>query len=473
MKTRFRAALQDLLLQDDISLESGIVKHITAQMIGVSMVNDERERFGFNLAATDYYTNDQETINFYLGNMPINDALKCLDYLKVDLKNYKLGEPATVSEDFIFNVFIPAFTVFYGVMKSKNQIEFNNYKVQSRAKLESSAIETLISYLQKALDALVPADATEFPQYAINTINALSLLMQTVHSMQKKPILYRSIIDAKESMNLVLQSPEAITDKELAKHVNQVLMGISVFEKYNRFESVLANIKFKKEIEQFVNNIQVTTRDCDIVEDTLLNLADAKLGEKGKCQYKTGYDTSRMVFKFDDMDKTNADKVIAYLQALGDVTVTEGWGEHQHGSVLLSQNECFVSNRTRQNVRLESHSIEVDGLFVYEKLLPMLQDKIKQMDTASLAKYREASKSYFEQKSESKDKASNKFGLFKQVDGGMLANATEDGEILIFIPSNSSELNTEENPKPEVCSFGDDNSSDSDEESLWKTRYTS
>ena len=46
-----------------------------------------------------------------------------------------------------------------------------------------------------------------------------------------------------------------------------------------------------------------TYSQCDIVEGTLLRLAKAEIGRKGKCRFDTDSDASRLVFNFDDMDK--------------------------------------------------------------------------------------------------------------------------------------------------------------------------
>ncbi len=88
----------------------------------------------------------------------------------------------------------------------------------------------------------------------------------------------------------------------------------------------------------------------------------------------SGNDGARMVFRFTDMDKENASKIVEYLKLLGDETAIEGEGYNTYGSPIPeSAARAPSAGSARQEVVLETHSIEMDGKFLYNILFSEMQ----------------------------------------------------------------------------------------------------
>jgi len=180
---------------------------------------------------------------------------------------------------------------------------------------------------------------------------------------------------------------------------------------------------------EFLTELKVSSKECNIVENTLLELSGAKLGLHGSCSFEIGSDPSRLVFSFEDMDKANADKVIGYLQQMGDESVTEGYGSRKYGtSIPKSMNESAMSYSQSPQVKenYESHSIEVDGKCFYKQVFPQLKNAIEDpKNQASLTNYQELSKKCFEQKAVESSATSSKDAFFQPADGSAKKGPTE------------------------------------------------
>lgn len=144
------------------------------------------------------------------------------------------------------------------------------------------------------------------------------------------------------------------------------------------------------------DNFKISTKTCTVVEEAVLKAAQASLGKQGTCSMYVGGDQSRMVFNFVDMDKENAAKVVSYFQQLGDKTAIEGYGGRAYGSYVpeaAMTRSMPGTYPSEPKVRLEEHSIEVDGTFLYKTLFPELKagfgfleadaDKLKELQAAS------------------------------------------------------------------------------------------
>lgn len=435
MRTGLKRVLHDLLQKDDISLESGIVNDLIYRMALVEIPGREEENHSFpGLQLTSSRWNKSETLEFSLPELSMQQLRTLLLFLKVPEEKYRTNSPITLDEDFVFNDLLPAFTAYYHQLKFEHSPLITKYQVKSKPILESTAINTLEEYIQKALETLLADNTSEATATTTAISDGLLLLGAKVEKLRQFPALYKSII---ESASQIVRLQEMNQNEQLVKPLALILEGIALFKRYNRFESVLAIKSFKKEMEVFLNDgYQISSQSCDVIEESLLTIVGASLGKQGKCKFDNGSDESRMVFHFTDMDKENAAKVVRYFQNMGDETATEGYGyshygsvipESVHASAMAMDSSSYKSTGTRDY--LEQHSIEVDGKFFYEKVFPELKKQIALTDPDSLNKYRDLSKACLAAINAEKEKIKpNRNALFqpeKEVGAESQTNALE------------------------------------------------
>jgi hypothetical protein len=210
-------------------------------------------------------------------------------------------------------------------------------------------------------------------------------------------------------------------NEKLTKELKLVSEGITLFTDYHRNESVLANKTFMKEMELFLNKHNISYTKCDIVEDILLQCAEATLGTQGKKQFRVGEDSSRLVFKFEDMTQENADLFVKFFLDVGDETATKGKGSREYGSSIPESCMLQTASYTPSTPvkKLESHSIEVDGKFFYDFIFSLIKEQIDSLSRIaphSLSIYKEASHDYLLEKfaKENPKISDNKVLFFQQ-----------------------------------------------------------
>ncbi len=420
MKTRLRKLLHKLLQKDDISLESGIVNDLIYRMAQINFVVKKEDRdSGLQLGSWP----EGETIEFTPPGMPMKQLNKLLSYFKTSEENYVTNTPITLDEHFVFDEFLPAFTAYYQTLKDENSPLITQYRVKSKPILESTAINTLKKYIEKTLELLLSDNVPQDTDGASLIKNALLEFYGKVDQLGNFPILYKSIIESETQIRHIRLINQ---NEEVEKSLALISEGIKLFTRYNRFESVLAIKSFMKEMETFLNSLKMSSERCDVIEETILDLIGAHVGKKGACKLAPGSDKSRLVFKFTDMPKDEAKKVIEYFQSMGDETATEGYGYGDYGSPLSdsevrleSVSSASASRSTKPTEVLERHSIEVDGKFFYEKIFPQLKAHVNNMPSDKLDNYREASKEFLEEKAAKEVKATpNKNAMFQPAKQG-------------------------------------------------------
>lgn len=418
MRTRLRKLLHELLQKDDISLESGIVNDFIYRMAQIEIPGREDEKHTFPGFQLDSWSKS-EALEFSLPVLSMDQLEQLLAFFKVPKSKYNTNSPITLDENFVFNELMPAFNSYYQKLKEENSPLITKYRVKSKPILESSAISTLEEYIQKALKTHLTDDASEASQNSSRITDVLLLLKSKVENLRQFPVLYRSIIDTAPQISRLHQLNG---DEKLENYLSLISQGIALFTRYNRYESVLAIKAFMKEMETFLNEgFDISSERCDVIEESLLSVIGATLGKKGECKLDSGSDESRMVFRFTDMDKENAKKVVHYFQSLGDETATEGYGYSEHGSPIPESALRYESvsssdyTSTKPKDTLEYHSIEVDGKFFYDKVFSKLKKQIESMPSVDLDKYREASKEFLKEKAAKQAKVvkPNKHALFQ------------------------------------------------------------
>ncbi len=420
MLTRLKRELYEFLIKERISLETNLVNDFLFQMAGISLKSSDEDSGyystkGFSLG-NDYSKN--EDLKFHLPKLPYLQLLKLLDFLKFPVEKYETNSSISLDETFVFKSLLPAFKKYFEEVKLNKPSEIAKYIVKSKPILEASANSTLREYTYEVAKTILDKRTTEPSKSLEALLKALFALNQKVSHLQQWPILYKSVIDTAHEIADFKSFPEVSGNTELLKLLNLINEGIELFAKYNRCESVLANQAFFKEMETFLNGKKITSSLCNIVEDTLLSLAGAKLGINGTAHVEKGYDASRLVFSFTDIDKENTAKIVDYLQKIGDDTATEGYGTRHYGSSvpkyaaessapMLALESASIS----RHIEVEEHSIETDGRFFYEVAFPKLKAAIAIQDEKALDLYCKKSEAHFAKK----DGPMVTNGLFKPV----------------------------------------------------------
>lgn len=412
MNGRFKRKLHDVLIKDDISVECGIVNDLLFQMMGIELPN---ERYGgYNepgLNIKDDYYNRDDNVKFNIPNVKMSELFKLLTFLKFPWEEYVANKPVKLKEEFVFGELLTRFNNCYEDLKKNNSRKFYYYYVASKGILESTAINTLSKYNNEALD--ICANIKEPTPVIAKIEKYIASLNGFLERLKSQPILYKNILALEDKFLALQQLSETQQYPELIKNLKLVNEGFGLFKKYHRFESVIMARKFKQEMENFLNNQLISDHTCDVVEDTLLLLANASLGPKGSAHFGIASDPSRVLFEFQDMDKGNADKIIEYLNTHGDITAIEGKGYRKYGGCLpasasLSEGACLSSvamHSTPKEKELESHTIEVDGKALYESIFPQIRGQIEKMiadNSEVIEKYRQASKDHLEELNKTK-----------------------------------------------------------------------
>lgn len=403
MKTRLKRELHEFLLKERISLETDLVNDFIYKMAGITFTSSDEDRStpGFSLSSS---WDKNEDLKFKLPHLHYPQLLQLLDFFKFPLENYVANSSITLDEKFVFENLLPAFKKYFEEVKLAKPSEIAKYIVKSKPILESSANTTLREYTTKAVGTILAKHATEPSETLEVMLNELASLNYKAEHLDQWPILYKSVIGAAQKIGAFRFYPEVSQNEDLRKQLSLINEGIELFAKYNRCESVLANESFLKEMETFLNGKNITSSLCNIVENTLLSLAEAKLGVNGECHVDKGRDASRLVFAFTDIDKENAAKIVDYLQKTGDDTASEGYGYRRHGSsipeaaFMMAASFAPMEKSVSRREVIEEHSIETDGKFFHEVVFPKLKAAIEALDKTALDGYRKKSEAYFAKK---------------------------------------------------------------------------
>lgn len=414
MKSKLRRMLHNLLVQERISIDSGIVNYITYQLAEIELT-DEKMHQGFSFLDNRYYQNEseQEPITFSIPTgFSLAQIKQLLCFFAIPEENYRYGESLVLSGDYLLESFFPKFALYVKDLGEKSPEIMSKYRVISAPLFESTAKNTLRKAIQDTTRKVLADTLKELTTTRKSVIDFILLLSGRMQALESFPLFYKDILRGRENINEFLQWEEIKADTELCRQFQQMLEAIELYERYNRSESVLANIALHREINHFLVSHKISFTTCDIIEDSILALAGAQMSSKSQCQFKQGYDTSRLVVIFGDINQENFDKIIQYMHhEIGDETCCEGYGYQCFGS-RLSAIDCLESatsvtaerggSRTKRSnapVR-NTRSIECDAKIFYERLFPLLREKVNAMAEQNLlGEYQELSKNFFEEES--------------------------------------------------------------------------
>ena len=388
LQDRFNNELQGFLLSLNISIETPILNDVMQSLSGV-MFDDVNNNYGFSVSS---YRNDEKSLSYSYPEILIDDFLKLADYLEIPKNERKMSNSVKVSEKTVLEKVLPAFKKYVQEEQQKKSDFFTNYVLASRPILEGTAIgqiENAIKSLQEETDKL--NDQSEFA-IKMAIIRKVFEIQGTLTSVKKNPNYYRLLTDLKNEFNQMFETHEQEINKhaELARKCKMLIQGITLFEKYNLCESKIACEKFFEEGREFTDKLEVSMKHCDIIERTLLNLADVK-AKPADCKIKPGSDSSRITIKFQGITKQECEQVISYLKSMGDSTAKEGYGDKHWNryrptdvmeSASLKSMAAFSLSERPQRFAVQptkiipSFSIECDALTFYNVIYPQMKKSI-------------------------------------------------------------------------------------------------
>jgi hypothetical protein len=413
-----KITLYKLLVPDSISVETNIINEIIYNEAKVNLEPDTNHyRKGLQL-----FGEDEEKLQFKVpAKLKKPELDKLLVFFKIPDDECLTDTPLTLDANFVFDELLPLIQARYQSLKANNPSAINKYKLESQAILESSAINTLEGEINKAFKILIPKETTKMSSQTRRVKEGLQIMSDTLRRLQEEPTLYPDITLAADKIHAFLQYPKVKKNAALTKHLKQLIEGIKLFSLCHSTESIIANKAFLTGMRNFLKDekFKIATSQCDVIENTLLRLASAELGKNGKCTINMGYNASRLVFIFKDINQENVQKVIKFLQDQGDQTACEGYAYrtyahpipkamHAQENVMYAQScelvdevQC-MSEKTHLAFRekLEQHGVETDGKFFHTTIFPLLKKEICSMqetDPATLQAYRDASQKYFEE----------------------------------------------------------------------------
>jgi hypothetical protein len=399
---------RDLLMPDDISVETLFVNAVLFQMMNIPVEHD-RYLFvnsGFNFSIP----NDEEQVIFDLPYAATPKLGPLLKFFDVSPDAYVPGNPLQLSHDFISKEFFILFVEKYSKLKEEKSDIIREYQARSRSFFEKTAIKTICDSPKKALKVVLPSKQSrlseEFSEEFMSIIDFLLALESKMEYLESRPGFYQSIVSSEKNITQFIASlkdkgPQSEELIKILKTLNKD--GIQAFARYHRTEAVLNIFEFDREMKAFLRKFSIDSNACDVIGDSLLRLAKVELGPNGKCNYKQGRDdrSSRFVFELTDISQDQATKLIQYVIDQGDQTVIE----------LLPR--PFAPDEHIADVSglfSEGHSIEVDGGFLYN----MMPNFMKELDitlnshSELLKKYQILSLPYFAAEEKQQGKASEK-----------------------------------------------------------------
>ncbi|MFI4918798.1 MAG: hypothetical protein ACHP65_04515 [Legionellales bacterium] len=406
MRAKLRHDLHQLLTQERISLESGIVNYITYQLAGIA-ATERQLSAGFSLSLDRWMSaEEREKITFSIASQCNLEQIETLMvFFNLPKSSYQHAQPLVLNAQQVFEQFMPQFQAYFQQMKITAPEILTKYRILSAPILESTALSTLRKYIDETRQILLSEALRELTPTMKALVDFTLLLSGRMEALNTFPLFYKDILNSREALVQFLQQAEIGDNEDLAPKLKTVLEGMQLYETYHRNESVLCIKAFTKEFEVFLEPYRITTKKCDMLEHTLLSLAEATMRSNQACQFIPGHDRSRLVINFGDIDQANTTKIIHYFRTLGDETASEGYGARHHGSAIESMSgaECAELSkrpyhRSKEEPETESHSVEIDGKFLYNVVFPQLKAKIATLPAGDLLKYQILSKNHFQPK---------------------------------------------------------------------------
>lgn len=303
--------------------------------------------------------------------------------------------------------FVPQFSALYERLKLENPVLIAKYKVASAPILESTAISTLKQYIFDVKEILLADKLKALREEEQATYTEVTKLLPLIQDLEKNPLFYQNIINQKASILDLCRSSIAQENSQLAVKLGMIVEGITLFERYNRSQSVLGILSFHRQFKECLAAYRISYAKCDILEHVILKLTETQLRSKASCKFQASSSPSRLVIEFGDITREDTQKIIAYMREKGDETACEGYGRRHYGSAMAEssvQLQCaMVSERRIVNFnsfdqteeKVEPHSIEVDGNFFNTIIFPLVRDKIVNMTPEELSPYQVLSKDCF------------------------------------------------------------------------------
>ena len=375
MLSRLQKELDEFLIEYNISGDTSIFPDVLFQLAGVSISSGARD-YGF----LEYLNRQNENhLVLTIPSLTLADLRKILTFCKVPKQEYQTTKPIKITEDLLFNHFLPAFEEYIFTTWQENPQVLKPYIRESKAILEKKAIDNMVYSSRILLDVIKAGNHYVDEHWRIFS-SLLFELNGILDALDRKSDYYTDVIRMDAEINCFLFANPVISDeKQIEENLLVLRAALQAYVKYNRAESALAITQLFNELNEFLEKFEIRTSECNIFGDIVL----AKAGVQKKvdrCTFEPGLDRTRMAFRIVGITKEDTKKLVNYLHFSGDETAKE----------------CDVY---RFELRMrDTYQVEVDGLALYNNILPVFKQQVSEWAKSNkhkLAPYKEASSYFF------------------------------------------------------------------------------
>lgn len=402
MDKKLKKAINAILDEYFITLETNIFQNFMLNKAGISTPN---AKIRFN------YDDNQ----FSIHHFTLEDIEKFYRIFQLDSSTFAVGTDVGLTDDMFHQTLIPEFQAYVKQLKVEDAKLFRKYQYESRNALESKAkesISSICSLLLKQLEViedlkdltdltgLVEKQMSEQNEETKNITNALMDFSQSL-----KTIVYQiqgilSNLNDRRSEDLckmksVIENYQQTTQFAQTGDVNALILAIERYQHVNRVADRTITKDFFKAVEKFLNEFYITTRDCDVVEETLLaqagitaTLSDAKFEISNN-------DSTRVRFRLKGLTEAQSQTFHHYLQQFDETAeiLKNSYYEPRYESACIS----LTGAKEKPSVpKPKMYNFEVDGTIAYNKLLPVIKQAVTQLhENGQRSKYQEKSQDYF------------------------------------------------------------------------------
>ncbi len=319
MFNRLRTELEEVFLEYNISLDMNFFTEEILALAGITNIKKlNLQQYGFtsygNLNAAD-----TEILRFSPPPLTLEEFELLLKFFKVPRDQVKIGKSLPINVNVIFNEILGQFKDHMRKMAAEKSEKIREIIIASKHVLEEKTTRKLqgaTTALYKALAAVESANPTykALKEIILHAIGAIAMLRDLSEN-------FHDTLDVAKKLNdfYVIAHAEFEQDEKITSLLDDVFLAFAEYGKFNRAEAKLAAKKFSNEIESFVNQYQISTHSCDIVEETILKLASIST-QPLKCEYAPNEygDQTRFYLKIIGIRQEDAQQLQQYFKSLGD-----------------------------------------------------------------------------------------------------------------------------------------------------------
>jgi len=407
MNSRLQDDLNSFLIQYDLTTDSRIFEESLPHLAGVEDIDKKRlKKFkyvyssqpGCVLTVPIKISDEDKLKLFTFCDAPLEvKPNKKDEHEENDEDSYEspCGQQLEIREAHLIEKIIPAFKSHIEKLANEGNNSLKPYQLFSKRILANKALknieyrcESLLALLNKGNDSI-----SENEQALSLLLLQLKGLMSELSSENHH--VYRYLANIIEKMEAYMSGSDMKAKLKINKEMSLLFQSLESYLRYNEVVACLRSENIFLDINKFLFDKKISIHDCDIFENTLLELAG--VSEYGRCKVDQDYENARnLMISVGALSQENAGKFMQFLHECGAKSAVISYSCYQRTPIIHDGDSD--DDGPYAVVQLPNVRFTIDNQEIANLVLPKFYQQITTLaksDSSRLIPYQEKSKNSF------------------------------------------------------------------------------